>query len=668
MPTLQIICTSSEKKLIELIRDEYTIGRGKDNSIQLADARASRHHGRIFLKQQRFFFEDTGSANGTTIDGKAAKSNSPIQLNNNANIVIGDTTLILTGIKTTEPAPPPLTPEFKAYSDDEALFNTDEHDISTTIDASVNISRLALAENNNSTGITDALQQLQAMCLISEAAGNILQLDQLLEKILITVAGIFPKTGRAFILLKKDSNFIPAALYADGRCQPTEKNLSISSTVLHICTDKKRAILSNNTSQDDRFDSSRSIAELAIKSFICSPLINNDNVLGIIQIEAENTTEFTESDLQTLTGISAQTAIAVQNIYLAEKIEQEATQRSALQRYFSPNMVEMLLNGNLSTELGGKEYTGTVFFSDIIGFTQMSEKMSAQQVVHNLNSYFSIMQSIIYQNAGNVDKFGGDAIMAFWSVPHARDNDEFNAVLTGIQMQTAIYSFNAELHAEGNTPIFMGIGINTGNFVAGNIGSADKIEFTLIGDNVNLAARIESRAGKTQVLCSRNTYLKIKDTACAIELPPVNFKGKSSQHTIYSIRGLKISEDTMQTCIPLLPENNRKSKDNSFSMLTKIFRYSENSHAEIISGTSYNTGESVTFTCCLNEYHKKLEFTGKILTVKKLQPLEQADCYQYTLSIIEDTDFTDTIQAGKHCITKLAWDDMPREQNIGDNR
>ncbi len=667
MPTLQIICNASEKKLIELIREEYTIGRGKDNSIQLADARTSRHHGRIFLSRQLFFFEDAGSANGTTINGRAIPSHLPTQLNNNDQIVIGDTTLIITGVENSTAAPQPLTPEFKPYNEHGALFDPAEYDISTTIDASISISQIALAENTNSPDINLSLQRLQAMCLISEAAGNTLQLNRLLEKILTTVAGIFPATGRAFILLEKNGQFMPAALYADGHCQPVTAELRISSTVLHICTAEKRAILSNNTAQDDRFDSSRSIAELAIQSFICSPLISNDTVLGVIQIEAAEATEFTASDLQILTGISAQTAIAVQNIYLADKIEQEASQRAALQRYFSPNMVEMLLNGNLSTDLGGREYTGTVFFSDIIGFTRMSERLSAQQVVQNLNRYFQIMQSIIYRHNGNVDKFGGDAIMAFWSVPHARSNDAFNAVLTGIQMQSALYAFNTDLHAEGNTRIFMGIGINTGNFVAGNIGSEDKIEFTLIGDNVNLAARIEARAGKTQVLCSQATYLQIRDKAWAVELPPVNFKGKSQPHTIYSIRGLETAAETLQTCIPLLTAGTPAAAE-GFSMLTKITRSSDTIQAEVVSDTVYTTGEVVTFSCGLNEFHQKLKFTGKITAVNRPQTLEQTTCYLYTLSITEESAFSKTIHSGTCCRTELVWEDMPREQDIGDNR
>jgi class 3 adenylate cyclase len=201
-------------------------------------------------------------------------------------------------------------------------------------------------------------------------------------------------------------------------------------------------------------------------------------------------------------------------------------------------MVDMLMKGDVDTKLGGRKYEGTVFFSDIIGFTRMSENLSADQVVSNLNRYFNIMQKIIYDNGGNVDKFGGDAIMAFWGVPEHDDNDELNAVLTGIEMQSNLWSFNLALEREGMELIHMGIGINTGVFVAGNVGSEDKIEFTLIGDEVNLASRIESHAGRGQVFVAESTWNRIMHKASGVKLPPVRVKGKSKPVQIYSVRSI----------------------------------------------------------------------------------------------------------------------------------
>ena len=232
-------------------------------------------------------------------------------------------------------------------------------------------------------------------------------------------------------------------------------------------------------------------------------------------------------------------AIAVKNAQLNEDIEVETAKRTSLQRYFSPKFVDMLMSGDVTTALGGDNYRGTILFADIIGFTTMSEAMAPADVLAKLNRYLTIIQKLIYENDGNVDKVNGDGIMAFWGVPHPDASDEANAVYTALQMQRHLWSFNLDLQAENQAPIHMGIGLNTGDFVAGNIGSEDKIEFTLIGDHVNLASRIEHLSGRNQVLISEATWQPIKHLVSAVQLPPLMVKGKSTPITIYSIRGME---------------------------------------------------------------------------------------------------------------------------------
>jgi len=243
-------------------------------------------------------------------------------------------------------------------------------------------------------------------------------------------------------------------------------------------------------------------------------------------------------DLQVLTGLSSQVAIAVKNAQLNKEIEAETAKRTSIQRYFSPKFVDMLMSGDVTTALGGDTYRGTILFADIIGFTTMSEAMSPADVLAKLNRYLTIIQKLIYENNGNVDKVSGDGIMAFWGVPHSDASDEANAVFTALQMQRHLWSFNLDLQAEHQPPIHMGIGLNTGDFIAGNIGSEDKIEFTLIGDHVNLASRIEHLSGRNQVLISETTWQPIKHLVSAVRLPPLMVKGKSTPIIVYSIRGM----------------------------------------------------------------------------------------------------------------------------------
>ncbi len=667
MAKIEIKNIDSSQEIIELLAAEYTIGRSESNSIRLNDARSSRHHARIFNKGSEYYIEDIGSANGTLVNNSKLLSNVPQRLEAGDTIMIGQSSIVISGIENAKDEI--ADSEFMPYSDTGLLFDTSAHELSATLDASISLAQLTPADAHDSETMAKALKRMEAMCIIAEAIGNIMKLEELMTKVIDTVFSIFPKAERSFILLKEAEVFRPVAARSRSKQQIDLKNLKISTTVLNTCTQELRSILSNNTAEDERFSEAMSIAELSIESLICSPLvINGAEVLGIIQVEsASNVEEFDETDLQILTGISGQIAIAVKNISLAREIETESAQRANLQRYFSPNMVEMMLSGDINTELGGKEYEGTVFFSDIIGFTAMSEKMEAREVVANLNRYFTVMQGLIYKNKGNVDKFGGDAIMAFWSVPKHDPHDEFHAILTGIQMQCELYPFNIDLKAENIVTIYMGIGINTGDFVAGNIGSDDKIEFTLIGDNVNLAARIEARAGKTQVMCSKETYSRVAERVSAVELPAVHFKGKSEPQHTYSIRAIKTSENRLKSNIPVRIITKTDEISTDFYMLSEIAMESGNRFVSITADAEFSAGEELRFKCCLNEYHENIELTARVQSVThKLTPAGKK-LNEYLMQVLEGDNFIRIAKPGFTYITELSWDDMPRERGVEGN-
>lgn len=666
MAKLQIITDTNHKEVVELTRPNYTIGRGDSNSIQLSDAQASRQHAKIYIENDEYYIQDLNSSNGTIINKRKIRSNIRHKLSSNDEIQIGNTKIFIKDLP--EATQAFSNPEFKEYSEDGMLFDASKYNLSATLDASISLAQLSKEDYHNSETISKAIKRLEAMCIISEAVGNIINIDELMNKVIDTVFGIFTKADRLFILLKEGNDYRPIAARSCNNHEQNLNELIISTTVLHTCTEKLISVLSNNTSKDERFNSAKSITELSIKSLICSPLIIKNELLGVIQVERTSSSdEFDETDLQIITGISGQIASAVKNISLAKEIDKESTQRANLQRYFSPNMVEMLINGDINTELGGKSYNGTVFFSDIIGFTAMSEKMKAEEVVICLNQYFTIMQNIIYKNKGNVDKFGGDAIMAFWSIPERQKNDEFNAVLTGIQMQAALYPFNLELKDKDLGFIHMGIGINSGSFIAGNIGSEDKIEFTLIGDNVNLAARIEDLTSKTQVMCSEETFRLISSKVTSVKLPEILLKGKSAPLQIYSIRGIEVSNKRILTNIPVKIATNDKPQPNELFILTEVNNIISGAEAIITTDMKFAISEKIKLKCCLNEYHDCIEFTGEIISATTKKSLSGRKYTEYRMNNIQGEKFLEIMTPGFNYKTKLTWEQMPRERELEGN-
>jgi len=224
------------------------------------------------------------------------------------------------------------------------------------------------------------------------------------------------------------------------------------------------------------------------------------------------------------------------SMIMIEDISSEKRMKSTMSRYMDPGLTDRLLKGNEDI-LGGRNATATILFSDIRGFTTLTEELGPQGTVTLLNEYFTIMVQCIHQEGGMLDKFIGDAIMAAFGIPMAHDDDEDRAVRTAIAMITELNTWNVKRLAEGKKPVDMGIGLNTDTIVTGNIGSPKRMDYTVIGDGVNLAARLESacKQYRTRILISEFTYRKLRGTYRVREIDRVLVKGKTEPVAIYEV-------------------------------------------------------------------------------------------------------------------------------------
>jgi adenylate cyclase len=209
-----------------------------------------------------------------------------------------------------------------------------------------------------------------------------------------------------------------------------------------------------------------------------------------------------------------------------------------LSQYVSPSILATLIDKSpkdiLKAEVGTKENL-TILFSDIRGFTSISERLAAEQVVELLNGYLSGMVDVIFEHEGTLDKFIGDAIMAFWGAPIKIDDHGLKAVLAALDMRRQLVIFNQGLVANGGFPIDIGIGIHTGTVILGNIGSEKKLDYTVIGDNVNLASRMEglTKTYGSPILITESTYDEVKLTIPCRIVDMVRVVGKEQGVKIY---------------------------------------------------------------------------------------------------------------------------------------
>jgi adenylate cyclase len=372
---------------------------------------------------------------------------------------------------------------------------------------------------------------------LAKAVGSELDLERLLPKILDKA---FELVGadRGAILLMENGELVPR--YVKTRDGRSEDSIVLSRTVTAEVVNNKAAVLSSDATMDSRFSGAHSIIMQGIRSTMTLPLLHSTELLGIMHLDSLFTSNaFTEKDLQICTGMAAQAAISIQNARLASRIEREAQTRAQISRLIPPAVVEQVVKGLLTIERGGRLNEITMLFSDIRGFTTMSDGRPAQEVVNTLNEYFEVMVDILFKYSGTLDKFVGDEIIGLFGAPIPIEDAPFKAVSCAIAMLQALEEFNRTRAAENLAAIRIGIGINTGNVITGAIGSTRALQYTAIGDAMNVASRLVNVAGSGEIIISEDTYRQVAGRIDATALPPVKVKGKADELKVFRVVGLR---------------------------------------------------------------------------------------------------------------------------------
>jgi class 3 adenylate cyclase len=209
---------------------------------------------------------------------------------------------------------------------------------------------------------------------------------------------------------------------------------------------------------------------------------------------------------------------------------------SNFQRYFAPNLVKQIAEQKDAVKLGGDKKPVVVFFSDIRGFTSMSETMAPNEIADLLTGYFTEMVGIVFEHGGTLDKFMGDAIMALWGAPLTTGDDADKAMQTALDMMRTLGEMNRKWAEQGRRQVNIGIGINFGEVFAGNIGSDQRLEYTVIGDAVNVASRLCGKAGPGEILISEPFYRALKKKPKVEASEPLALKNKAQPVPAYRVK------------------------------------------------------------------------------------------------------------------------------------
>ncbi|WP_106094105.1 adenylate/guanylate cyclase domain-containing protein [Enhygromyxa salina] len=506
-----------------------TLGRHPDNSIQVLDRIVSKEHARITLAPNgRWVMRDAGSLNGTLVNGERIGE---AVLNDGDRIQLGNTNFAFA-----EDNPQAQQAEQQAHRGRVTMMPGQvQSEVRNRIDASKRF--VPVAEITDMEVLKADYEKLRVAHELSQKLAVGTDLDMLLQQIVDETFQIIRADRAVILLYDPDTDMLTPAYVRQKRA---DEEIKLSNTILDEVKRNKAAVLSSDAMVDERFKAAKSIIMQGIRSTMAVPLLVADQLVGAFHVDSMLASgAFTDKDLLLFSGIATQAAIAIQNFRLAKKIEHEAATRAEFQRLLSPNLVDQIVSGALTLDQAGANREVTMLFADIRGFTSMSERHTPEEMVETLNNYFEFMVDVLFKHGGTLDKYVGDEIIGLFGAPVELPDAPVRAVRCALDMLKALEEFNLTRASEGKETIRIGIGINSGRVIAGAIGSSRTLQYTVIGDAVNIAARLCSVAKSAEIIISPSTMSQCQAYVIGEQREPVTVKGKAEPIQIWNITGLQ---------------------------------------------------------------------------------------------------------------------------------
>jgi adenylate cyclase len=530
---------------------DVVIGRSPECQVVLKDFGISRNHAKIVVADEGVRIVDLKSKNGTQVNGVPVVE---APLKDGDRILLGK--FQITFGKTLEGKV--VLDEAKPLSEEAGTIIRSVGELSRLLSPADATGAAAAAEAKKAPDVQEIEKSnriLKVLTKFSETLIAVRPVEEVLEQIIDIVFDHVP-ADRGFLMLSDESTgkLVPMVIkHRSSGSSAEQSKISISKTIADRVLKDRVSILTSDAQVDPRFGSGDSIRFHGIRSAMCAPLWNKDQVIGIIHVDSPMLTNcFNLNDLDLLTALANYAAVAVERARLYQKIVAEEKKRERLGRFLSPQVTNRILatSDSQGSALGVPDVRDvSVLFADIVGFTPMSEKMSPAAVSLLLNEYLSRMTDIIFKYEGTLDKYIGDAIMAVFGAPLDMPDHAARSVKTALEMRDRLEEFNSE-RKEG--PLLrIRIGINSGKAVAGEIGSINKKEYTVLGDTVNTASRLESSVAKPMtVVIGENTYHSVKDQFDCRSLGNAILKGKEKEVAVYEVMGpLRAAEAAPQDAV-----------------------------------------------------------------------------------------------------------------------
>ncbi len=510
---------------ISLTRKKYTIGSSPRCDIILREENVEERHTTLFVEIEEVSIIDLDSINGTLVNNQRISGKK--QLFHMDEIKVGQSRFLF--VDNSFPFDSDLLEDF-----------FDENLPSIKSDLEYTLKREHLTKINDKTkkapdieGLTDSFLQ------ILEEIVSGYSLPELLEKILDFLFQKFP-ADRGFILLldPQSQQLLPVATRSNIR-QGEKSRLAISKTLLNRVWKEREALLICDMGGLKTTERSKSIMFHGFTSILIAPLIFSDEFLGILQIDTiDHKRQLSEDDLYKMQAYCHVAALAIGNTRLQEKLWEEKHVRQTLSRYLPRKLIDQVITNENLIPPEGAHWNVAVFFADIRGFSKMTGRLPAADVIEILNEYYSEVSDCIFEHSGMISQFVGDEVMAIFGGPWISDKD-FNPAEAAVQAARdvirQICRMNVERHEAGKETIFVGVGVDYGRVLMGNLGSTKKFEFTAVGNTVVIANRLCSAAKESQILVTDRVTQNLKKDMTMEKMPPTIAKNVKDPIETYRI-------------------------------------------------------------------------------------------------------------------------------------
>lgn len=474
--TWNLVSVEGDRRFFLPLNKRLVLGREATSDLPILDVGVSRRHAEVCATIKGLEIRDLGSRNGTFVNTKRITD---------ALATVGDRVtfggVVFTFTRLEESTRPP--------EDRTARFDGS----STQVRERVMPSPMQAVD-------AVAGRRLASLVSIAQRLGRLGDLDALLDRIVDDLFEAFP-ADRVGVLLRAADGSLDTRIARDR--QGANVLRPVPRAIAQGVADRQVALLTHDARVDTR-TAGASVMMQSVRSAIAAPLLGDGRVsLGVLYADnLRDANAFTDADLDFLVAFAGIAAAAVEREQSAARLRDATRVRENFERYFTPQLAEHIANAPGDVALGGVRRRVTVLFIDIRGFTEIAESLPPDRMAAQLNEYFAAMVECVFRHNGALDKFIGDAIMAYWGAPVAADDDADRAVRAAIDMQDQLHALNLRWAAAGRPMLHAGVGINQGDAFVGNIGSPRRLEYTLIGDTVNLANRLCSLARGGEVLIS----------------------------------------------------------------------------------------------------------------------------------------------------------------------